>query len=362
MTVTQTTGAVDVAAIDATLGDFFACRRGEAEAFGPDFAATVAELESFVLRGGKRVRPAFVWLGWLGAGGDPGGPRAHAVLRAGAAFELLHAAGLIHDDIIDASLTRRGHPSAHVAFAERHRARRFSGDPAAFGVGTAIVIGDLALIWADALLGDSGLPTDAQTRVAPVWSAVRAEVMYGQLLDLINQAGDNEDVESALRVDRYKTASYTVQRPLQFGGAVAGADPALTTAYGSYGTDIGIAFQLRDDLLGVFGDPTVTGKPSGDDLREGKRTVLLATALTLADAHDAASADYLRTKIGTDLTADELDRVRTILVDVGAVARIETQISMRGERALAVLDASDATDLAKRHLAELAVTVLQRSR
>ncbi|MEV6705192.1 polyprenyl synthetase family protein [Micromonospora wenchangensis] len=362
MTVTRATGAVDVAAIDATLGDFFAGRRGEAEAFGPDLAATVAELESFVLCGGKRVRPVFVWLGWLGAGGDPGGPRAHAVLRASAAFELLHAAGLIHDDIIDASPTRRGRPSAHVAFAERHRARRFSGDPAAFGLGTAIVLGDLALIWADALVADSGLPADARTRIGPVWSAARAEVMYGQLLDLINQASDDEDVESALRVDRYKTASYTVQRPLQFGGAVAGADPALTAAYGSYGVDVGIAFQLRDDLLGVFGDPAVTGKPCGDDLREGKRTVLLATALTLADARDAAAAHYLRTKIGTDLTDDELDRVRTILVDVGAVARVETRIATCGERALAALDASDVTDLARRRLAEMADTVLQRTR
>ncbi|WP_030437914.1 polyprenyl synthetase family protein [Actinoplanes subtropicus] len=360
MTVTYAGGAADVAAIDAALGDFFAGRRAEAEALGPDIAATVSELENFVLRGGKRIRPVFAWLGWLGAGGDPGDPRAQAVLRASAAFELLHAAGLIHDDIIDASLTRRGHPAAHVAFAERHRARRFSGDSAAFGVGAAIVLGDLALIWADALVRASGLPAEVQARVSPVWAAVRSEVMCGQLLDLINQASDNEDIESALRVNQYKTASYTVQRPLQFGGAIAGADAELTAAYGSFGSDIGIAFQLRDDLLGVFGDPAVTGKPSGDDIREGKRTVLFATALRLAGARDAASADYLRTRIGTDLEADELDRVRDMLVEVGAVEQVETQISARAERALAVLEASNATGLAKRHLADMAVKVLQR--
>ncbi|MFG1881930.1 polyprenyl synthetase family protein [Micromonospora sp. NPDC049102] len=362
MTVTYDAGAIDAAVIDAALGDFFAGRRDETEALGPDFAATISELERFVLRGGKRVRPVFAWLGWLGAGGDPGDPQAQAVLRACAAFELLHASGLIHDDIIDDSLTRRGHPAAHVAFAERHRTRRFSGDSAAFGVGTAIVIGDLALIWADALVRASGLPADAHVRVSPVWSAVRSEVMSGQLLDLINQASDNEDVESALRVNQYKTASYTVQRPLQFGGAIAGADVELETAYGSFGFDIGIAFQLRDDLLGVFGDPTVTGKPSGDDIREGKRTVLFATALALAGERDAAAADYLRARIGTHVTADELDRVRNILVDVGAVKQVEAQISVRAERAMAVLEASNATGLAKRHIADMAVKALQRVR
>src|SRR5439155_1192157 len=257
MTVSYLGAAVDTAAVDAVIRDFFAERRAEAEAFGQDFAATVAELESFILRGGKRIRPAFAWLGWIGAGGDPQDQVATAVLSACAGFELLHAAGLIHDDIIDASQTRRGDPAARMTYAERHRARRFSGAPDAFGTGTAIVIGDLALTWADVLVRASGLPADAQARVSPVWSAVRSEVMYGQLLDLINQASDDEDVDAALRVNQYKTASYTVERPLQFGAAIAGADAELVAAYRAFGADIGIAFQLRDDMRGVFGDPTV---------------------------------------------------------------------------------------------------------
>ncbi|GAA4444267.1 polyprenyl synthetase family protein [Phytohabitans houttuyneae] len=361
MTVSYLGAAADTTAIDAAIRDFFTERRAEADALGPDFAATVAELESFVLRGGKRIRPAFAWLGWIGAGGDPGDPVAPAVLSACAGFELLHASGLIHDDIIDDSRTRRGHPAAHVTYAERHRGRRFSGDSNSYGVGTAILIGDLALIWADVLVRASGLPIEAHARVSPVWSAVRSEVMYGQLLDLISQVSDDEDVERAMRVIRYKTASYTVERPLQFGAAIAGADADLVAAYQAFGADIGIAFQLRDDLLGVFGDPLVTGKPSGDDLREGKRTVLIATALRLADEHDPTAAAFVRSKLGTDLSDDDLDRFRAILVGLGAVEDVERQIAQRADQALAVLEASSATSPAKHQLADMAIKATQRA-
>ena len=362
MTVGYVGAAVDTAAVDAVLRGFFAERRAEADTLGQDFAATVAELENFVLRGGKRIRPAFAWLGWIGAGGDPQDPVvATAVLKACAGFELLHAAGLIHDDIIDASETRRGHPAAHMAYAERHRAQGFSGDSDAFGTGTAIVVGDLALIWSDVMVRMSGLPEDAHFRVSPVWSAVRSEVTYGQLLDLITQARDDEDVEAALRVNKYKTASYTVERPLHFGAAIAGADADLVAAYRAFGADIGIAFQLRDDLLGAFGDPAVTGKPSGDDLRDGKRTALLAVALKRADEQDPDAAKFIRAKLSTDLSDDELARIRTTFIEVGAVEYIESQIELRAERAIAVLTASNATGPAKDQLAEMAVKATQRA-
>ncbi|MFB6522400.1 polyprenyl synthetase family protein [Streptomyces sp. NPDC056401] len=361
MTVSYIEGAADTAAIDAAISEFLAERRADTDLLGQDVVAAVAELESYVLRGGKRVRPVFAWLGWIGAGGDERDPGAAAVLRACAGLELLHASALIHDDIIDASHTRRGYPAAHVAFAERHRTRGFSGDPDAFGAGTAILIGDLAQTWADVMVRSSGLPADAQARVAPVWSAVRSEVLYGQLLDLVNQASDDESIESALRVNQYKTASYTVERPLQFGAAIAGAGADLIAAYRAFGSDIGIAFQLRDDLLGVFGDPAVTGKPSGDDLREGKRTVLLATALQRADERDPAAARFLRAKVGTELSDDELSSVRGVLVDVGAVSHIERQITGRTERAMAVLEASSATAGAKDQLAAMAVKATQRA-
>jgi len=362
MTLGYLGAAEGTAAIDAVIRDFFTERRAEAEVLGQDFAASVAELESYVLHGGKRIRPTFAWLGWIGAGGDQRDPAATATLSACAGLELLHASALIHDDIIDASRTRRGRPAAHVTFAERHRARRFSGDPDAFGTGAAILVGDLAQTWADVMVRESGLPADAQARVGPVWSAVRSEVLYGQLLDLMNQASDDEDIRSALRVNQYKTASYTVERPLQFGAAIAGAEAELVAAYRAFGVDIGMAFQLRDDLLGAFGDPTVTGKPSGGDLREGKRTVLLASGLKRADERDPVAARFLRAKIGTDLSDDEIATVRAILVDLGAVDHIEQQIAMRTDQAMAVLEASDATSPAKDQLAALAIKATQRDR
>ncbi|MCX5295391.1 polyprenyl synthetase family protein [Streptomyces sp. NBC_00193] len=362
MTVSYLGAAVDTTAIDAVISDFFGQRRAEADALGQDFAAVVAELENYVLHGGKRVRPVFAWLGWIGAGGDQDDPGATAVLTACAGLELLHASALIHDDIIDASDTRRGRPAAHVALAARHRTRRFSGDPEAFGTGTAILVGDLAQTWSDVMVRASGLSAEAQTRVGPVWSAVRSEVLYGQLLDVINQAGDDESVDAALRVNQYKTASYTVERPLQFGAAIAGAGPDLVAAYGAFGADIGIAFQLRDDLLGVFGDPAVTGKPSGDDLREGKRTVLLATALQQADEYDPQAARFLRAKIGTELSENEIDTLRDIFVHVGAVDRIERQIAQRTDRAMGVLESSSATTPAKEQLATMAINATQRAR
>ncbi|WP_371530672.1 polyprenyl synthetase family protein [Streptomyces sp. NBC_01283] len=361
MTVSYLAAAAAPAAFDAAIGNFFAERRAEVEVLGAGFADTIAELESYVLRGGKRVRPVFAWLGWIGAGGDQYDPIATSVLSACAGLELLHASALIHDDIIDASRTRRGHPAAHVTFADRHRAERFSGDPDAFGVNTAILVGDLAHVWADSMVRASGLPTDAQARLGPVWSAVRSEVLYGQLLDLTNQAGGDEGIEAALRVNQYKTASYTVERPLEFGAAIAGAGTELVAAYRAFGADIGIAFQLRDDLLGVFGDPAVTGKPSGDDLREGKRTVLLASALERADERDPAAARFLRKVIGTDLSDEEVASVRAVFVDCGAVDHVERLISLRTDRAMAVLDSSDATAPARNELAAMAVKATQRA-
>ncbi len=353
----------DVAdSVDAALGRFLAERRAEAEAVDDGLAAAVADLAGYVARGGKRVRPLFAWLGWLGAGGAEFGPAAPAVLRTCAALELLHASALIHDDIIDEAPTRRGLPAAHVQFADRHRARRWCGAPAVFGQGMAILAGDLALAWADDMVRTSGLPADAQARLGPVWSAVRTEVLYGQLLDLTAQAAGTEDVDAALRVDRYKTASYTVERPLHLGAAIADADAATVAAYRAFGTDVGIAFQLRDDLLDVFGDPLVTGKPSGDDLREGKRTVLLATALDLADEHDPAAARFLRSVIGTDLSAAQLERVRAILTATGAVDLVERDIVCRTARAIAALEDSGVTAPVRDRLTAMAVAATQRTR
>lgn len=353
--------APHVDAFETALQEFFAARRTEAEAISPAYVAAVTELEGYVLRGGKRVRPTFAWLGWLGAGGDEYGPTAEAVQRASAALELFHAYGLLHDDVIDASLTRRGAAAAHVLFAEQHRTRCWSGDAELFGVGAAILIGDLAQVWSDDMIRTSGLPLDARERVAPVWSALRTEVVCGQLLDLTAEASGDENTDTPRLINQYKTASYTVQRPLQMGAAFADADADLVEAYSTFGIDIGIAFQLRDDLLGVFGAPEETGKPSGDDLIQGKRTALFAAAVKYADEQDPDAAKFLRTKLGTQISDDELATMRAIMTDVGAVAEIERDIAARTDRAISALRKSSATDYAKEQLIAMAISATQRT-
>ncbi|MEU0545178.1 polyprenyl synthetase family protein [Nocardia sp. NPDC005978] len=340
---------------------FFETRREIVEPLGPVVVEAVRVLEQFVLRGGKRTRPAFAWTGWLGAGRDPEDPEADAVLVACAALELVQAAALIHDDIIDSSRTRRGFPTVHVEYEQRHIGERWIGDAPHYGESISILIGDLALAWADDMTREAGLPPAALARFGPVWAAMRTEVLGGQMLDIHGEAGGDESVEAALRINRYKTAAYTIERPLHLGAALADADAELIAAYREFGTDIGIAFQLRDDLLGVFGDPAVTGKPSGDDLREGKRTVLIAEALRRADATDPAAAALIRDNLGTDVSPELVAELRAILTDLGAVDAVEQRILSLTDQALTALDASTATADAKRRLRAMALAATARS-
>nr|WP_228000978.1 polyprenyl synthetase family protein [Nocardia australiensis] len=350
-----------VAAVETSLTAFFRTRRPTVEPLGAIFVQAADTLEQFVLRGGKRTRPAFAWTGWLGAGGDPAAPEAAAVLNACAALELVQACALIHDDIIDSSRTRRRFPTVHVDFEQRHRDRGWAGDAEHYGTSVAILVGDLALAWADDMVHASGLDPAAIARFAQVWALMRTEVLGGQLLDINGEAGGDESVDAALRINRYKTAAYTVERPLHLGAVIADADPGLIEAYRTFGTDIGVAFQLRDDLLGVFGDPQVTGKPSGDDLREGKRTVLVAEALRRADTTNPAAAALLRTSLGTDLTADRVEHLRVVLTELGAVDEVERRIADLTEQGLTAIESSAATAAAKEHLRGMALAVTRRT-
>ncbi|MGC0364487.1 geranylgeranyl diphosphate synthase type I [Rhodococcus sp. 27YEA15] len=307
------------------------------------------------------MRPAFAWTGWLGAGGDPGAEGADAVVRACAALEFVQACALVHDDIIDASTTRRGSPTVHVEFEDLHRRSGWAGDSAHYGESVAILLGDVALAWADDMIRESGIDAAAAARVSPVWSAMRTEVLGGQFLDIGNEARGDETVEAATRVNRYKTAAYTIERPLHLGAALQGADTDLIAAYRTFGTDIGIAFQLRDDLLGVFGDPSITGKPSGDDLIAGKRTVLFAHSLVRADESNPAVAAELRAAIGSELSPADVDHLRTVIVELGAVDDVESQIDTLVTSATVALEASTATDDAKERLTAMALAATKRT-
>ena len=328
---------------------------------GADYDVLIAALEDFVLNGGKRLRPAFAYWGWRAvATGDPD----PEVLLLFSALELLHACALVHDDVIDDSSTRRGKPTAHVRFAALHRDRRWRGSPERFGTSAAILLGDLALAWADDIVSQVvglALPPEARGRVQRVWADIRTEVLGGQYLDIVAEASGAESIASAMNVDTFKTACYTVARPLQLGVAAAADRPDVQEIFKEFGTDLGVAFQLRDDVLGVFGDPAVTGKPSGDDLRSGKRTVLLAEAVELADKSDPLAANRLRSSIGAELTDAQVGELREVIESVGALAAAEQRIAALTERALATLAAAPINAPAKAGLAELARMATNRS-
>jgi geranylgeranyl diphosphate synthase type I len=351
--------AIELAsAVTDQLRDYLRERRRDCAYIGSDYAGLTAALEEFVLRGGKRLRPAFAYWGWRAVADRDAGP---SVLRLFAALELLHACALVHDDVIDDSATRRGLPTVHRQFADLHSERNWHGSPRQFGLSAAILLGDLALVWADDIVATVDLPIDAHRRVQRVWADIRTEVLGGQYLDIVAESSGAESVASAMTVNTYKTASYTVSRPLQLGVAAAADRPDVLAAFHELGTDVGVAFQLRDDVLGVFGDPAVTGKPSGDDLRSGKRTVLLAEAVELADKSDPVAAKLLRTSIGTELSDAQVRELCLVIESVGALAAVEDHIDMLTRRSLDILAAAPIDMHAKVGLSELARLAANRS-
>ena len=362
------------ARVDRALQAFLSQQHDVLLAAGRDLVPG-ADSISGLLAGGKRLRPAFCYWGWRGAGG----PDCAEIINAAAALELLHAGALVHDDLMDASDTRRGRPSLHRQFEARHARSHWHGSPVAFGMGAAILLGDLLLCWTDEMFHASGLPDEALCRGRPVLDRMRTEVFAGQYLDLLGQVTGDETLESALRVVEFKTTKYTIERPLHLGAALAGgytgqtprrgaaghddrpsADSAadLAAAYTAYGLPLGLAFQLRDDILGVFGDPAQTGKPAGDDVREGKRTVLLAIARNQATVGQAEVIDrYLG-----DPTLDEAGtaEVRAAIAATGALAECERMIHSHVSEATAALAGAPVTGEARDALAELAVAATAR--
>jgi geranylgeranyl diphosphate synthase type I len=310
-----------------------------------------------LLSGGKRLRPAFCYWGWRGAGGAT--DLDDAALRAAASLEFLQACALIHDDVMDGSDTRRGLPAAHRRFAGVHRGAEWLGSPESFGIGAAILLGDLCLSWADEVLLTSDFPHEALRRGKGVYDEMRTELMAGQYLDLLEQARGGGSVDRALRVVRYKSAKYTIERPLHLGAALAGADQQVFEAYSGYGLPLGEAFQLRDDILGVFGDPQETGKPAGDDLREGKRTVLVAIAV---ERSTPKQAGVIRRYLGDPaLDATGVASLREIITETGARDYTENLITELLENALAALHSADIDEKAREVLTGLAFAATRRT-
>ncbi|GAA3137863.1 polyprenyl synthetase family protein [Planomonospora alba] len=318
----------------------------------PDVIKGYRSLRDFVVDGGKRIRPILCYWGWYGAGGEES-EEASAV-SAGAALELCHAGLLVHDDVMDGSELRRGRPTVHRGLAGSDP--RPAGQD--FGRSAAVLLGVLAQAWADELLGEVEADSERVHAARSLFNRMRTEVISGQYLDILARLREGASVEQALRVAHYKTAKYTVERPLQIGGALAGAEPPLLDAYSRFGLPLGEAFQLRDDVLGVFGDTAVTGKPVVDDLREGKQTALIAYAFAHASG---PQRDRLRVWHGNpDLDEPHAAVLRQVIVDTGALAHVEELITRRVGRALGALREGTIPERAREALALLADRLTHR--
>ena len=346
--------------IDTELTTFITAQSPVVDEVDPDCEELTRAISDLV-SGGKRLRAAFAAAGWATMA-DPAADHA-PVVRAGAAFELFQAAALIHDDLIDNSDTRRGRPATHRRVERWHRDGGLTGDAEGFGRAAAVLAGDLALSWARHLIGLAAgdLPHERTVATLRIWDAMAFQLMGGQFLDLLNQVRPPgpDALEQARRVLAYKTVQYSVVKPLVIGATMAGAPQATLDTLARYGTPLGEAFQLRDDLLGVFGDPERTGKPAGDDLREGKRTVLLA--LTHAGCAEQEWAELTGLLGRPDLDDDQIARMRAVITGSGAVREVETMISTLEAQALAALDEDTMSDRSRELLAELAGSAVRRT-
>ncbi|WP_225831068.1 polyprenyl synthetase family protein [Streptomyces sp. NK08204] len=355
MTLTDalTENATVTARIDRSLGTFL--RQRIAEESDPAAGQVLALLRDFILNGGKRIRPLFCYWGWRGAGGSADDTD---VIEVATALELFHAAALIHDDIVDDSDLRRGRPTVHLSLDKWHTEQGWQGESRAFGQHGALLAGDACLVWSEEIFHNSPLVIRGE-RARRLFARLRTSALYGEFLDLVGEARGGR-LSDALKIVRYKTASYTIRYPLQIGGALAGADEALLAAYDTFGLLLGEAFQLRDDVIGLFGAPELTGKEPLDDARKGKPTALITVARKLADPAQHARLDLL---YGSErLGLDDLAELRDVVRATGAPTVIERMIGERHAGAVQALRGAGLQPAAQTELESLAAACVHRER
>ena len=343
-------------AVDIELGSFLTQQGRYLDAISGDLKPVSQALTSFVLDSGKRLRPLFAYSGFVSAGEELSAPDIKAI----ASLELLQACALIHDDLMDGSDTRRGKPSIHRHFESMHVQDELEGFAPAYGLAAAVLLGDLALVWSNQMLSESGISQQQLRDVQPFNDEMRVELMAGQFLDIHEQTQKHTDLERSMKIARYKSGKYTIERPLHIGAALSQKhSPALMSALSAYGLPLGEAFQYRDDLLGVFGDPSLTGKPAGDDLREGKRTVLIALT-------DARSTDAMRQISRTYFGAQDLDEtgvsiLQEMIVSSGAKDALEAMIDTLTDESLSNIERPEISEQGRDVLAELANIATKRN-
>ena len=340
--------------IDGVLADFTKVRSAALTEIGSELQPVASAMTEFITNGGKRFRPIFAYLGYLGAGGA----EREEILRACTALELVHVCALIHDDVMDGSDTRRNKPAIHRLFQSLHDKASYQGNSERFGLASAILLGDLALVWADRLLVESGVTREEFISAQDVFADMRDELMAGQYLDVLEGALATTSVERSLKVARFKSGKYSIERPLHFGAALAG-HPELNKAFSDFGLPLGEAFQLRDDVLGVFGDPKLTGKPAGDDIREGKRTVLIA--VTLENCSPTQREKVVAALGNNQLSEQQISEVQELITESGALAEVEKLITDLTDQAILALRQSQVEGKIVKVLEEMAMIATQRS-
>jgi geranylgeranyl diphosphate synthase type I len=362
--------------VQANLDTFCQKQRTDFEAISADLIPVVDYTQS-LLQGGKRFRALFCYWAWRACLSDSSYHQSEqeiqdseeAIAGIAASLEMFHAAALVHDDLLDQSDTRRGAPAIHKRFETLHKEKSWAGAPERFGVAGSVLVGDLMLGWSSEIFGNALLHSpnrEIESACRDEFSLMRVEVMAGQYLDVLEENAAatrpvSEGVGRAEKVILYKTAKYSIEAPLRIGAAFAGADPAKLSQFTQFGIPLGIAFQLRDDILGVFGDPSVTGKPAGDDLREGKRTVLVALTLeALTERSPSMAESFEELLTSRELDTHQIAFMQKLIQDSGALAKTERMIVELGDRSLESLDAANLEESAKATLKALALKVISR--
>ncbi len=365
-----------LAQVQTNLDDFCVKQRSDFEAISSDLIPVVDYTQS-LLQGGKRFRALFCYWAWRASLSESSYHQSEqevndseqAIAGIAASLEMFHAAALVHDDLLDQSDTRRGAPAIHKRFESLHKEKQWAGAPERFGVAGSVLVGDLMLGWSSEIFGNALLQSpnrEIESACRDEFSLMRVEVMAGQYLDVLEENAATtrpvkEGVGRAEKVILYKTAKYSIEAPLRIGAAFAGADQSTLNVFTQFGIPLGIAFQLRDDILGVFGDPSVTGKPAGDDLREGKRTVLVALtreALTEQSPSMANSFEELLTS--RELDAQQIAFMQKLIQESGALEKTERMITELADRSLDSLESSNLEETAKSALKILALKVINR--
>lgn len=332
---------------------------------------TVVDFTRSLLKGGKRFRALFCYYAWSASLKDnpPNKTELAGIVGIAASLEMFHAAALVHDDLLDQSDLRRGAPAIHKRFEQLHTQKSWAGSPERFGVAGSVLVGDLMLGWSSEIFGNALLNSrnkEVEAACRDEFSLMRVEVMAGQYLDVLEENAAqtrsiSEAVGRAEKVILYKTAKYSIEAPLRIGAAFAGADQAELKVFTNFGIPLGMAFQLRDDVLGVFGDSEVTGKPTGDDLREGKRTVLVAlTKEELEKKSPSMITTFEELLTSRNLATEQISFLQKLIKDSTALAKTERMITELGDRALEALQLADLEESAKQMLNKLALKVINR--